>query len=307
MLLIILKNVKIKVIRGKELRACCWGILCCCNNTYMDDEERIVMQCKYCGQTIPDNANYCSGCGRAVREEATEVKRESKFWEQGWFAFLMLFIFWPVGLYLVFRYNGKLAKVMVSVFLFIILWIFITQFGADLLSKKTDNPLVKISDSVVAESIPSQKKFNEILARYNQNDRKSMTELEKAEFNKSYEKEFNEFFKDGYVKKWCAKVDRIESVNSGMAAYVELRCDYPKAEYTFATKQYAADESLIPADSELYKKIMPLKSGDVVVFSGKLVSGDYSKKIVDLTTSYGYKNKKLYIDFTDIEKMSTKE
>ena len=27
------------------------------------------MQCKYCGQTIPDNANYCSGCGRAVREE----------------------------------------------------------------------------------------------------------------------------------------------------------------------------------------------------------------------------------------------
>lgn len=27
-----------------------------------------------------------------------------------------------------------------------------------------------------------------------------MTELEKAEFNKSYEKEFNEFFKDGYVK-----------------------------------------------------------------------------------------------------------
>lgn len=307
MLLIILKNVKIKVIRGKELRACCWGILCCCNNTYMDDEERIVMQCKYCGQTIPDNANYCSGCGRAVREEATEVKRESKFWEQGWFAVLMLFIFWPVGLYLVFRYNGKLAKVMVSVFLFIILWIFITQFGADLLSKKTDNPLVKISDSVVAESIPSQKKFNEILARYNQNDRKSMTELEKAEFNKSYEKEFNEFFKDGYVKKWCAKVDRIESVNSGMAAYVELRCDYPKAEYTFATKQYAADESLIPADSELYKKIMPLKSGDVVVFSGKLVSGDYSKKIVDLTTSYGYKNKKLYIDFTDIEKMSTKE
>ena len=307
MLLIIIKNVKIKVIRGKELRACCWGILCCCNNIYMDDEERIVMQCKYCGQTIPDNANYCSGCGRAVREEATEVKRESKFWEQGWFAVLMLFIFWPVGLYLVFRYNGKLAKVMVSVFLFIILWIFITQFGADLLSKKTDNPLVKISDSVVAESIPSQKKFNEILARYNQNDRKSMTELEKAEFNKSYEKEFNEFFKDGYVKKWCAKVDRIESVNSGMAAYVELRCDYPKAEYTFATKQYAADESLIPADSELYKKIMPLKSGDVVVFSGKLVSGDYSKKIVDLTTSYGYKNKKLYIDFTDIEKMSTKE
>lgn len=265
------------------------------------------MQCKYCGQTIPDNANYCSGCGRSVHEEATEVKWESKFWEQGWFAVLMLFIFWPVGLYLVFRYNGKLAKIMVSVFLFMIILIFITQFGADLLSKKTDNPLVKISDSVVAESIPSQKKFNEILARYNQNERKSMTELEKAEFNKSYEKEFNEFFKDGYVKKWCAKVDRIESVNSGMAAYVELSCDFPEAKYAFATKQYDTDKMLILANSELYKKIMPLKRGDVVIFSGKLVSGDYSKKIVDLTSSYGYMDKKLYIKFTDIEKMATKE
>lgn len=52
---------------------------------------------------------------------------------------------------------------------------------------------------------------------------------------------------------------------------------------------------------------MPLKRGDVVLFSGKLVSGDYSKKIVDLTTSYGYMDKKLYIKFTDIEKMATKE
>ena len=68
------------------------------------------MQCKYCGQQIPDNANYCSGCGRAVREEATEVKRESKFWEQGWFAVLMLFIFWPVGLYLLWRYHGVFCQ-----------------------------------------------------------------------------------------------------------------------------------------------------------------------------------------------------
>lgn len=283
------------------------GTLCCRNNIYMDDKERIVMQCKYCGQQIPDNSNYCSSCGRAVREEATEVKRESKFWEQGWFAVLMLFIFWPVGLYLVFRYNGKLAKIMISVFLFMIIVIFITHFGADILSDKSDNSFVRITDSVVAESIPSQKKFNEIQARYNQNKKKSMTELEKAEFNKSYENEFSTFFKDGYVKKWCAKVDRIESKKSGMAAYIRLSCDFPEAEYTFETKKYATDEMLIPADSELYKKIMPLKRGDIVIFSGKLVSGDYSKKIVDLTTSYGYRNKELYIKFTDIEKIDTKE
>lgn len=94
----------------------------------MDDEERIVMQCKYCGQTIPDNANYCSGCGRAVREEATEVKRESKFWEQGWFAVLMLFIFWPVGLYLLWRYHGVFAKAIVGIFLLIILLTFIKPY-----------------------------------------------------------------------------------------------------------------------------------------------------------------------------------
>lgn len=51
-----------------------------------------------------------------------------------------------------------------------------------------------------------------------------------------------------------------------MAAYVKLRCDFPEAEYTFETKRFAIDETLIPADSELYKKIMPLKRGDVVIF-----------------------------------------
>lgn len=133
------------------------------------------MQCKYCGQQIPDNANYCSGCGRAVREEATEVKRESKFWEQGWFAVLMLFIFWPVGLYLLWRYHGVFAKAIVGIFLLIILLTFITALGSSLHIRKSDNSFVKITDSVVAESIPSQKKFNEIQASYNQNEKKSMT------------------------------------------------------------------------------------------------------------------------------------
>ena len=205
------------------------------------------------------------------------------------------------------RHHGVFAKAIVGIFLLIILLVFITALGSSLHIGKSDNSFVKITDSVVAESIPSQKKFNEIQARYNQNEKKSMTELEKAEFNKSYEKEFNEFFKDGYVKKWCAKIDSIESEKSGMAAYVKLSCDFPEAEYTFETKRFAIDETLIPADSELYKKIMPLKRGDTVIFSGKMVSGDYSKKIVDLTTSYGYMDKKLYIKFTDIEKMATKE
>ena len=265
------------------------------------------MQCKYCGQPISDNCNYCSNCGRAVREEAAEVKRESKFWEQGWFAVLMLFIFWPVGLYLLWRYHGVFAKAIVGIFLLIILLTFITALGSSLHIGKSDNSFVKITDSVITDSVPSQEKFNELLARYNQNESKSMTELEKAEFNKSYEKEFNAFFQNGYVKKWCGKVDSVKSEKSGMAASVKLRCDFPKAEYTFETKNYAVDETLIPADSELYKKIRSLKTGDVVIFSGKLVSGDYSKKIVDLTTSYGYRNNKLYIDFTDIEKIDTKE
>lgn len=98
------------------------------------------------------------------------------------------------------RYHGVFAKAIVGIFLLIILLTFITALGSSLHIGKSDNSFVKITDSVVAESIPSQKKFNEIQARYNQNEKKSMTELEKAEFNKSYEKEFNDFFKDGYVK-----------------------------------------------------------------------------------------------------------
>lgn len=264
------------------------------------------MQCKYCGQPIADNSNYCSNCGRAAHVEATELRRERKFWEQGWFAVLMLFVFWPVGLYLLWKYHGIFAKAIVSIFLFMFLSGFIIALGNGLHIGESDDLFVKSAHSVIAESVPSQERFNEIQLRYNQNEKKTMTELEKAEFKKSYEREFNEFFKSGYVKKWCGKVYSIESEKSGMAAYVKLNCYFPEAKYTFETKKYSIDETLIPADSELYKKIMSLQKGDIVVFSGKLVNNDYSKKIVDLTTPYGYMNEKIYIKFTDIEKMAIK-
>lgn len=75
------------------------------------------------------------------------------------------------------RYHGVFAKAIVGIFSLIILLTFITALGSSLHIGKSDNSFVKITDSVVAESIPSQKKFNEIQARYNQNERKkSMTE-----------------------------------------------------------------------------------------------------------------------------------
>ncbi len=262
------------------------------------------MHCKYCGQNIDGDANYCHNCGKAINQQILESSNDQKFWKQGWFAALMLFVFWPVGLYLLWKYHGKIGKPLVLIWVLVVLGSFGTVlFNIYWPNNKTDN-FVEVTKALVATSQPSQERFNEIQARYNQNKNKSKTQLEEAEFNKAYEKEFNDYLKDGYVKKWCAKVYAIESVDEGKAAYVSLYCDFPNASYHIENERYSSKNILIASDSELYKKIIPLKRGDIVVFSGKLVALDNSEKVIDMTKGYGDKNEKLNIKFSDIEKLS---
>ncbi len=263
------------------------------------------MQCRYCGQNIDSDARFCHNCGHAINQEMVGADNDQKFWKQGWFAALLLFVFWPVGLYLLWKYHGKIGKPLVIIFGVIILMSFITAVRSTFRREdKTDN-FVEATQALIVTSQPSQEKFNEIQVRYNQNKNRSKTQLEEVEFNKAYEKEFNDYLKDGYVKNWCAEVYEIESVNDGKAAYVRLYCDFPNARYDIQTARYSSKNTLIAADSVLYKKIIPLKRGDVVVISGKLVASDYSEKVINMTKGYGDKNEKLNIEFSDIQKVNT--
>ena len=75
--------------------------------------------CKFCGEKIDKNLIICPKCGRQLeivketkelKENIEEKKIESKIYEKEWFMWLMLFIFTPVGLFLLWKYNSKMKK-----------------------------------------------------------------------------------------------------------------------------------------------------------------------------------------------------
>ena len=93
------------------------------------DFERIQQQkssrhCPYCGAELNGNEEYCPKCNMRLREytsmpsQSPKKKDKPKFYQRSWFTILMLIIFFPVGLYLMWRYKKFPfpVRVIVSVF-----------------------------------------------------------------------------------------------------------------------------------------------------------------------------------------------
>lgn len=77
--------------------------------------------CKYCGKKIPSDSVVCPKCGRQVnfekakktnpeKENNNKIKEEQKFYEQKWFMWLMLILFGPVGILLMWKFHPELKK-----------------------------------------------------------------------------------------------------------------------------------------------------------------------------------------------------
>lgn len=270
------------------------------------------MHCPYCGFKVEDGFLYCPKCGKFLdnSNSHSEVNNHNSytepFYKQAWFTCLMLFVCFPLGLILTLLFRGKAAKVFAGVVLALFFIVSLTFF---LDEHKSNEQFVEIYSTVSTKSSPRQSDFNEIQKRYEIDLQKAKTDLEKAEINRNYEIEFNNFLKERNIENWFARVYNIESEENGKAAHVILECDFPKAKYKIETKQFGINKALIPYNSELYKKIISLKSGDFVLVSGKLLNSEYgnSNKIIDLSVSYGDKNEKILVKFSDINLVKPKE
>lgn len=275
------------------------------------------MHCPYCGFKLQDDFLYCPKCGKQfithqkaepkiVDNSPNKTDNDAPFYKQTWFLVIMLFICFPIGIVLMLLFGKKALKLFAALIITIFLSLFLFLSWEEQKSAEEFNVVYSM---VSNQSNPSQAAFNKIQERYKSSIQKGKTELEKAEINRKYEAEFNEFLKSRNINNWFAKVYQIESVDNGKAAHVVLDCEFPKAKYKIETERFGFNKALITSESPLYKKIISLKSGDYVLLSGKLLNASYGNgnKVIDLSGPYGDKNERLIIQFSDITLVKTIE
>lgn len=94
------------------------------------------MYCKNCGRDVAPNTNFCPHCGTRLNDAGNEYRRRDdfsrdnneQFYKQTWFGILMLFVFWPVGLYLLIKYGGSFTKIVFGIFAGLITLLFFGLF-----------------------------------------------------------------------------------------------------------------------------------------------------------------------------------
>ncbi len=79
------------------------------------------MFCRYCGAEIKAGAQFCENCGARVdiKQPAAEqgvAQRPKKLWQKAWFTWVMVVLFWPIGLFLLWKneVGSKLVRIIVT-------------------------------------------------------------------------------------------------------------------------------------------------------------------------------------------------
>lgn len=80
-----------------------------------------MIKCNHCGAKNENNAKICVVCGKEItnNEKFVDSNRKMPWYGSTWFIILMLFCFWPVSLYLIWKYKPE----WVSSDWFTILWL----------------------------------------------------------------------------------------------------------------------------------------------------------------------------------------
>lgn len=94
------------------------------------------MYCKNCGRDVGPDTNFCPHCGVRLKGTGDEYRRRNdfsednneQFYKQTWFGILMLFVFWPIGLYLLIKYGGSFTKIVFGIFAGLITLLFFGLF-----------------------------------------------------------------------------------------------------------------------------------------------------------------------------------
>lgn len=93
--------------------------------------------CRFCGEKIPKESIVCTKCGRQleiINETINEKKGETivdnpKFYKQIWFMWIMLILFAPVGILLMWKFQPEMKKKTKTILTVVFVIFFIFMFS----------------------------------------------------------------------------------------------------------------------------------------------------------------------------------
>jgi len=178
--------------------------------------------CKFCGEEIEKDAMVCPKCGRQLKvvkkveisasEKSSEAKYDesSKFYTKAWFMWVMLIIFAPVGIFLMWKFHPEMkknTKIILTV-VFAILFLAIV-FGGNSDKTTTNNDS---SNSNSNTNTVSKVKV-EVIDFSGMSESEILTWCKEKNLNCDFKREYSDTVaKDGYIKQ---SVNATEQVTQG--------------------------------------------------------------------------------------------
>lgn len=160
--------------------------------------------CKFCGGEIDKSSIVCPKCGRqlqVIKKEITNTTNDNqpKFYEQQWFMWLMLVLFAPVGIFLMWKFNDTLkkkTKIILTVVFVIFFLIMMINNGGETNTGETKSP----SDDVTISDESNNKKI-EVIDFSSMVEHEILTWCNENNLNCNFKREYsNSVAKDGYIK-----------------------------------------------------------------------------------------------------------
>ena len=178
--------------------------------------------CKFCGEEIEKDAMVCPKCGRQLKvvkkeeasssEKSSEAKYDesSKFYTKAWFMWVMLIIFAPVGIFLMWKFHPEMKKNTKIILTVVFAILFLAIAFGEISDETTTNN--DSSNSNSNTNTVSKVKV-EVIDFSGMSESEILTWCKEKNLNCDFKREYSDTVaKDGYIKQ---SVNATEQVTEG--------------------------------------------------------------------------------------------
>ena len=258
-----------------------------------------LIKCDECGKEYSDKASSCPNCGNPTGANGSQPQPQ-------------IIIQAAQSVPQKEKKKGGCMRLVVGAFcLFIILGV-IGSLTKDEKQQPSASSSTTTSTTTASSSAPpvqieslkpeSQKKFEEIVAAHLQQYKDAQNELQESTARKNRGKSLGSLGMGYSVKDWVGTISSMVTTTEGDAG-IDISVNKSITISTWNNSlSDIADGTLIKSESPLYQKIINLKKGQKVKFSGKLVKSDGMDfyKETSLTIDGSMRSPDFLIIFTDI-------